>query len=190
MKEVRDRIASVKNTSKITEVRTARTHASDILYGTQQCVCSNVTSRLFLVQAMKLVAAAKVRRAQAAVVNARPFAENLVKVGRWGGSSAMQINGHANCACRTTAQRARSAVHERAPSICANAIWRVIAYACAPCPALMTSGALRREPKDASGRRGLPALHRALRKDRSSRRHHKRSRTLRWIQQLHPQAGQ
>jgi len=49
MKEVRDRIASVKNTSKITE-------------------------------AMKLVAAAKVRRAQDAVINSRPFSENLVKV--------------------------------------------------------------------------------------------------------------
>lgn len=49
MKEVRDRIASVKNTQKITE-------------------------------AMKLVAAAKVRRAQAAVINGRPFSENLVKV--------------------------------------------------------------------------------------------------------------
>lgn len=49
MKEVRDRIASVKNTQKITE-------------------------------AMKLVAAAKVRRAQEAVVNGRPFAENLIKV--------------------------------------------------------------------------------------------------------------
>jgi F-type H+-transporting ATPase subunit gamma len=49
MKEVRDRIQSVKNTQKITE-------------------------------AMKLVAAAKVRRAQDAVVNGRPFSENLVKV--------------------------------------------------------------------------------------------------------------
>lgn len=49
LKEVRDRIASVKNTMKITE-------------------------------AMKLVAAAKVRRAQEAVVNGRPFAENLIKV--------------------------------------------------------------------------------------------------------------
>jgi ATP synthase F1 gamma subunit len=50
IKEVRDRIGSVKNTKKITE-------------------------------AMKLVAAAKVRRAQEAVVNGRPFSENLVKVG-------------------------------------------------------------------------------------------------------------
>lgn len=50
LKEVRDRINSVKNTQKITE-------------------------------AMKLVAAAKVRRAQEAVINGRPFAENLVKVG-------------------------------------------------------------------------------------------------------------
>lgn len=33
-----------------------------------------------ITEAMKLVAAAKVRRAQAAVVNGRPFAENLVKV--------------------------------------------------------------------------------------------------------------
>eukprot|EP00877_Chromochloris_zofingiensis_P005484 jgi/Chrzof1/14937/Cz09g21130.t1_ATPC1[v5.2] len=49
LKDVRDRIASVKNTQKITE-------------------------------AMKLVAAAKVRRAQEAVVNGRPFAENLIKV--------------------------------------------------------------------------------------------------------------
>ncbi|KAI8464667.1 MAG: ATP synthase gamma-subunit [Monoraphidium minutum] len=49
IKEVRDRIASVKNTMKITE-------------------------------AMKLVAAAKVRRAQQAVINGRPFSENLIKV--------------------------------------------------------------------------------------------------------------
>ncbi|KAJ9525404.1 hypothetical protein QJQ45_003211 [Haematococcus lacustris] len=49
IKEVRDRIASVKNTMKITE-------------------------------AMKLVAAAKVRRAQEAVINSRPFTENLIKV--------------------------------------------------------------------------------------------------------------
>ncbi|KAK9811127.1 hypothetical protein WJX73_004808 [Symbiochloris irregularis] len=49
IKDIRDRIASVKNTQKITD-------------------------------AMKLVAAAKVRRAQDAVVNGRPFAENLVKV--------------------------------------------------------------------------------------------------------------
>eukprot|EP00798_Chlamydomonas_sp_ICE-L_P031116 gene31116-6248_t len=49
MKAIRDRIASVKNTQKITE-------------------------------AMKLVAAARVRRAQDAVINGRPFSENLVKV--------------------------------------------------------------------------------------------------------------
>lgn len=49
MKELRDRIGSVKNTKKITD-------------------------------AMKLVAAAKVRRAQAAVVDGRPFSENLIKV--------------------------------------------------------------------------------------------------------------
>ncbi|GAQ82617.1 F0F1-type ATP synthase gamma subunit [Klebsormidium nitens] len=49
LKELSDRIASVKNTQKITD-------------------------------AMKLVAAAKVRRAQEAVVNGRPFSENLVKV--------------------------------------------------------------------------------------------------------------
>lgn len=49
LKDLRDRIASVKNTKKITD-------------------------------AMKLVAAAKVRRAQEAVVNGRPFSENLVKV--------------------------------------------------------------------------------------------------------------
>jgi F-type H+-transporting ATPase subunit gamma len=49
LKDLRDRIGSVKNTKKITD-------------------------------AMKLVAAAKVRRAQAAVLGARPFSENLVKV--------------------------------------------------------------------------------------------------------------
>lgn len=37
-----------------------------------------------ITEAMKLVAAAKVRRAQEAVVNGRPFAENLVKVRGWG----------------------------------------------------------------------------------------------------------
>ncbi|KAK1375133.1 ATP-synt domain-containing protein [Heracleum sosnowskyi] len=49
LRDLRDRIASVTNTQKITE-------------------------------AMKLVAAAKVRRAQEAVVNARPFSETLVEV--------------------------------------------------------------------------------------------------------------
>lgn len=49
LRDLRDRIDSVKNTQKITE-------------------------------AMKLVAAAKVRRAQEAVVNARPFSETLVEV--------------------------------------------------------------------------------------------------------------
>jgi len=49
LKDLRDRIGSVKNTKKITD-------------------------------AMKLVAAAKVRRAQSAVLGARPFSENLVKV--------------------------------------------------------------------------------------------------------------
>ncbi len=49
LRDMRDRIGSVKNTQKITE-------------------------------AMKLVAAAKVRRAQEAVINSRPFTENLVKV--------------------------------------------------------------------------------------------------------------
>ncbi|XP_057960631.1 ATP synthase gamma chain, chloroplastic [Malania oleifera] len=49
LRELRERISSVKNTQKITE-------------------------------AMKLVAAAKVRRAQEAVVNGRPFSETLVEV--------------------------------------------------------------------------------------------------------------
>ncbi|KAF9589008.1 hypothetical protein IFM89_018247 [Coptis chinensis] len=49
LRDLRDRIDSVKNTQKITE-------------------------------AMKLVAAAKVRRAQEAVVNGRPFSETLVEV--------------------------------------------------------------------------------------------------------------
>ncbi|KAL8261440.1 hypothetical protein R6Q59_025499 [Mikania micrantha] len=49
LRELRQRIATVKNTQKITE-------------------------------AMKLVAAAKVRRAQEAVVNSRPFSESLIDV--------------------------------------------------------------------------------------------------------------
>ncbi|KAL3821051.1 hypothetical protein ACJIZ3_006956 [Penstemon smallii] len=49
LREIRERIESVKNTQKVTE-------------------------------AMKLVAAAKVRRAQEAVINGRPFAETLVDV--------------------------------------------------------------------------------------------------------------
>lgn len=42
---------------------------------------NSVKSTQKITDAMKLVAAAKVRRAQDAVVNGRPFAENLVKVG-------------------------------------------------------------------------------------------------------------
>ena len=42
---------------------------------------ASVKSTQKITDAMKLVAAAKVRRAQEAVVNGRPFAENLVKVG-------------------------------------------------------------------------------------------------------------
>lgn len=44
----------------------------------------SVTNTKKITEAMKLVAAAKVRRAQEAVVNGRPFAENLVKVGAQG----------------------------------------------------------------------------------------------------------
>lgn len=40
----------------------------------------SVSNTKKITEAMKLVAAAKVRRAQEAVVNGRPFAENLVKV--------------------------------------------------------------------------------------------------------------
>ena len=49
LKEIRDRIVSVKNTRKIT-------------------------------QAMRLVAAAKVRRAQEQVLRSRPFADRLARV--------------------------------------------------------------------------------------------------------------
>ncbi|WP_288918562.1 F0F1 ATP synthase subunit gamma, partial [uncultured Synechococcus sp.] len=49
LKEIRDRISSVKNTRKITE-------------------------------AMRLVAAAKVRRAQEQVLRTRPFADRLARV--------------------------------------------------------------------------------------------------------------
>jgi F-type H+-transporting ATPase subunit gamma len=45
-----------------------------------------------ITEAMKLVAAAKVRRAQEAVVNGRPFAENLIKV-CWGSSRVDSLAG-------------------------------------------------------------------------------------------------
>lgn len=73
MKEVRDRIASVKNTSKITEVGVAF-----VAIGKAIEALSHFHHRMH--QAMKLVAAAKVRRAQEAVISSRPFSENLVKV--------------------------------------------------------------------------------------------------------------
>ena len=41
---------------------------------------SSVKNTQKITEAMKLVSAAKVRRAQDAVINGRPFAENLVKV--------------------------------------------------------------------------------------------------------------
>lgn len=63
LKQLRDRIGSVKNTKKITD-------------------------------AMKLVAAAKVRRAQEAVVNGRPFSENLVKA-----RAILQYNRYSACRC-------------------------------------------------------------------------------------------
>ncbi len=44
---------------------------------------SSVKNTQKITEAMKLVAAAKVRRAQDAVINGRPFAENLVKVGSY-----------------------------------------------------------------------------------------------------------
>ena len=40
----------------------------------------SVKNTMKITEAMKLVAAAKVRRAQAAVINGRPFSENLIKV--------------------------------------------------------------------------------------------------------------
>jgi F-type H+-transporting ATPase subunit gamma len=39
-----------------------------------------VKNTMKITEAMKLVAAAKVRRAQEAVINGRPFTENLIKV--------------------------------------------------------------------------------------------------------------
>ena len=54
----------------------------------------SVKNTMKITDAMKLVAAAKVRRAQDAVVNGRPFAENLVKV-----LALPRRDGtHANCA--------------------------------------------------------------------------------------------
>lgn len=52
-----------------------------------------------ITDAMKLVAAAKVRRAQEAVVNGRPFSENLVKVSRLGPQSG--YNPNRNCYAST-----------------------------------------------------------------------------------------
>jgi F0F1-type ATP synthase gamma subunit len=52
----------------------------------------NVTQNTMkITEAMKLVAAAKVRRAQEAVVNGRPFVENLIKVRVWCAGAAAAV---------------------------------------------------------------------------------------------------
>lgn len=102
LKEVRDRIISVKNTEKITA-------------------------------AMKLVAAAKVRRAQDAVVNGRPFAENLVKVG---GGLDWRAAAHSQQrrASRTAGEGSRSGAGvPPAPAVC-----RSTPFATCPLTAFLT----------------------------------------------------
>ena len=58
----------------------------------------SVSNTKKITEAMKLVAAAKVRRAQEAVVNGRPFAENLVKVGA-GRFLGVSVSGRGAGAC-------------------------------------------------------------------------------------------
>ena len=52
-----------------------------------------------ITDAMKLVAAAKVRRAQDAVINGRPFSENLVKVSRDDQTGETHQPGIEGCTC-------------------------------------------------------------------------------------------
>jgi hypothetical protein len=93
---IRDRITTVKNTKKITEVRTFTvscghgSHCGPSLPSSTffKCLLQDVGTRILTLvlrwvvrsQAMRLVAAAKVRRAQEAVLSTRPFNEGLQSV--------------------------------------------------------------------------------------------------------------
>jgi len=116
---------------------------------------------------MKLVAAAKVRRAQEAVINGRPFAENLVKVSRF---SALP---------QARAAHGRSAMHigcQHALATHAHAGRR-------------PAGAVRRQPAPARGGCGLPSVRCPPREDGAADHPDRRPRPVRRLQQLHHQEG-
>lgn len=143
LKEVRDRIASVKNTMKITE-------------------------------AMKLVAAAKVRRAQEAVINSRPFTENLVKVRSrsWAGYRSSWGWGWAGQGRDDLCRGACGVIHRALISgsgFLAGAVWH--------------------QPASEDGGRGLPPVRGPPRQDRPAGLPDWRPRSVRWLQQLHAQEG-
>lgn len=121
-----------------------------------------------ITDAMKLVAAAKVRRAQDAVVNGRPFAENLVKVMRMlkAVSHAPHSADRANI-ISPPAGKALRASHT--PTCCCI-------------------GALRREPAVARGGRGLAAHPDSRGEDGAAGLRDRRPWPLRRLQQPgHPQ---
>merc|ERR1719386_289202 len=70
--------ASVRQIDSVNPKRTFKTYASGMKALRDRM--ESVANTKKITDAMKLVAAAKVRRAQEAVVRGRPFAENLVKV--------------------------------------------------------------------------------------------------------------
>merc|ERR1719265_1016788 len=70
--------ASGRQISPVTSKRVFKTHASGMKALRDRM--ESVANTKKITDAMKLVAAAKVRRAQEAVVKGRPFAENLVRV--------------------------------------------------------------------------------------------------------------
>merc|ERR1719161_1394601 len=77
-KEILPRRALSRQIKPITPKRVFKTNASGMKALRDRM--ESVANTKKITDAMKLVAAAKVRRAQEAVVRGRPFAENLVKV--------------------------------------------------------------------------------------------------------------
>jgi hypothetical protein len=118
-----------------------------------------------ITDAMKLVAAAKVRRAQDAVVNGRPFAENLVKV-------SLRTDRCCLCCCSLDSVVLSDGTH--------SLVWPMHAQAG---PTLL-AGALWRQPAAAHRGRGLAAGVGAASEERAAGRRHRRPRPVRWLQQL------
>jgi len=168
-----------------------------------------------ITDAMKLVAAAKVRRAQDAVVNGRPFAENLVKVwsvgrahrgmhGRgarscWGRCMGLTPVASAESLCLSMLSgsytlRELERIHHmtfacrlrhEGAHILAVLIWALWSTN----PLATLPGAVRRQPAAAHRGRGLAAHPDQASQDLPCRGRHRRPRPLRRLQQLRHQEG-